>query len=41
MNEISLDGTVYDFSTDYSLTDIKNILNINDCLIKKHNTNVN
>ena len=37
MNEISLRGTVYDFSTGYCLIGTENILDIHEYSMKKHN----
>ena len=31
-----LDGSVYDFSVDYSIIDTSNIIDIHKCLMKKH-----
>ena len=37
MIEISLEGTVYDFSNDYGLIDTENVLNLHEYLTKKNN----
>ena len=34
MNEIALNAVVCDFSVDYGVTCVKNVLNIHDCLRK-------
>lgn len=35
MKEISLEGKIYDFSIEYSLINVKNILHIHDELMQK------
>ena len=38
MIKTGLDGSVYDFSVDYSIIDTSNIIDIHKYLMKKHDT---
>ena len=38
MKKTGLNGYVYDFTVDYNTIDTSNIINIDEYLMKKHNT---